>query len=339
MLNARTGVRALILLAAVLAMVATSVVEAAPIGMLKQFRIPTSNTSPKGITQGSDGNFWFTEGFVNPPQLNNQNVGRITPAGVITEFQVCTDTCGPNDIVQGPNGILYFTTNHPGLRRITNTGVLMADVAPTNPPFADASLANGNGIAAHGSDIWFAAFNTNSIWRFNTVTNAFTEFVPPTAVSDPYDVAVDANGNVWFTEQVNTGQIGRIDAVSGAITERALANVPRQITIATDGTVWFTERFANMVGRLTPSTNAVAEFSLGPGTGPEGIAAAPDGSVWIAQSDAGNVARITLSAGTAIISQAPNVKGSQPFGVTVAPNGNVWYAELSANKIAVLNPR
>src|SRR5207237_549240 len=132
-----------------------------------------------------------------------------------------------------------------------------------------------------GNNIWYAGFNTNSIWRFNTLTSAFSEFVPPTPGSDPYDVAVDASGNVWFTEQVNSGQIGRIDAGTGAITETVLKRVPRQITVASDGSVWFTERFANGVGRLVPSTNTVAECNLAAGAGPEGIAAAPDGSVWI----------------------------------------------------------
>jgi hypothetical protein len=49
-------------------MLVASVAQAAPIGTLKQFRILTTNGNPKQITQGSDGNFWFTESHVNPPQ-------------------------------------------------------------------------------------------------------------------------------------------------------------------------------------------------------------------------------------------------------------------------------
>jgi streptogramin lyase len=335
MFTARNGVRTLVLLVAALTAMATSVADAAaPIGMLKQFRVPTANSGPRGVAQGSDGNIWFTEG-------NVPTVGRITPRGSITEFSNVCVSCFPNDIVQGPNNILYFTTNDPGLGRITTSGQLLTPVAPTNPPFADATLSNGNGMATFGNNIWYAGFNTNSIWRFNTATSAFTEFVPPTAGSDPYDVAVDANGNVWFTEQVNNGQIGRIDAQTGAITETILTRVPRQITVATDGSVWFTERFANGVGHLIPSTNTAAECNLAAGAGPEGIAAAPDGSVWITQSDAGNVARVTQcpAGGMAVTAQGPTVSASQPFGVTVPTTGNVWYAEISANKIAVLNPK
>jgi streptogramin lyase len=321
----------LVLVAAGIAMLVASVAQAAPIGTLKQFRIPTANGNPAEITQGSDGNFWFTESHVNPPQTDNHHVGRITPAGAITEFLVC-QFCFPNDIAQGSGGILYFTKSDPGLGRITTSGTVLSDVVPPN------TSANGNGVAALGNNVYFAAFNTNSIWRYNAVTNAFTEFPIPTPGAIPYDVAVAANGTVWFTE-FGGNKIGRLNPTTGGITETPLAaapNGPRGIAIATDGKVWFTKRFDNSVGFLNPATNAVTEFPLAPGGGPEGIAAAPDGSVWFTQSVAGNVARITT---TGVITEGKRVKGSEPFGVTVAPNGDPWYAELSADKIAVLQLR
>ena len=39
-----------------------SAAQAAPLGGLKQFRVPTDNSQPRHITAGSDGNLWFTEG-------------------------------------------------------------------------------------------------------------------------------------------------------------------------------------------------------------------------------------------------------------------------------------
>ena len=35
---------------------------AAPIGALKQFKVPTADSQPRAIANGSDGNRWFTEG-------------------------------------------------------------------------------------------------------------------------------------------------------------------------------------------------------------------------------------------------------------------------------------
>jgi virginiamycin B lyase len=306
--------------APLVALLVASVAQGAPIGTLKQFKVPSASSDPKSITQGSDGNFWFTESHVRS-QTPDHNVGQITPAGVITEFLVC-DFCFPNDIVQGPDGILYFTKSAAALGRITTAGQVLSDV---NLPFP-----NGNGLAAHGDDIWITDFNQNLVWRYNVISGAFTSFVPPTPASDPYDVAVDANGIVWFTE-FQANRIGRIDPNNPAVTEIVTPGNPRELAVATDGSVWFTERFDNAVGRFDPSTSALTMFPL-TGGGPEGIAASPDGSVWFAQSVAGNIARITAAGG---ITEVKPVKGSEPFGVTVAPDGNPWYAELSANKIAV----
>ena len=91
-----------------------------------------------------------------------------------------------------------------GLGRITTDGTVLSDVVPPN------TLANGNGVAAHGDDIFFAAFNTHSIWRYNVPSNQFTEYVIPTPGASPSEVAVDAQGTVWFTD-AGTNQIGRLD--------------------------------------------------------------------------------------------------------------------------------
>jgi streptogramin lyase len=107
-----------------------SAAEAAPLGGLKQLKVPTANSDPHHITVSSDSNLWFTEGDVNPPSPPTINVGKITSAGQITEFPVCLDGCLPNDIVQGPNDVLYFTKNDAGLGRIRASPDVLSDVAP-----------------------------------------------------------------------------------------------------------------------------------------------------------------------------------------------------------------
>src|SRR5206468_7880212 len=93
---------------------------AAPVGALKQFKVPTDNSQPRAITNGSDGNRWFTEGteFTSAPA----KIARITPAGMITEFAAgVADGCNfciITDIAQGPGDILYVTSNDPPLMRL-----------------------------------------------------------------------------------------------------------------------------------------------------------------------------------------------------------------------------
>jgi streptogramin lyase len=307
-----------------------SAAQAAPIGMLKQFKVPTAGSSPEHITLASDGNFWFTESFVNNQNAPIHKIGRITPAGQVTEFEVCEhpdfgfEQCFPSDIVQGSDGVLYFTKNDAPLGRITTGGQVLPDAG-------ERFSFNGNGLDAHGDEIWIADFNSAVIHSYNVRTGVFSEFA---TTSPTFDVAVAQNGIVWFTE--GDGRIGRLDPATGVVTEIDVEGFPRQINIASDGAVWFTERFTpQAVGRINPATNAVTLFPVD--GGPEDIAPAADGSMWFTRSTAGNIARITPAG--VITTQSKAVKGSEPFGITVAPNGNPWFTMLSADKIATLQLR
>jgi streptogramin lyase len=312
---------------------------AAPVGTLKQFKVPTANSQPRAITNGSDGNRWFTEGteFTSVPA----KIARITPAGSITEFAPnVADGCNfciITDIAQGPGGILYLTSNDPTLMRFD-----VATQSFQTPVQMPNTSALGGNLAASATDVWITDFNNDVVWRYHLSDGQFTSF----PVTDPADVAVDVAGNAWFTQpgDVNapgTSTIGRIDAATGTVTTTPTTDgsttvAPRSITIATDGQVWFTARFTpQAVGHLDPSNNSVTLFLVA-NTGPSGIAAAPDGSVWFTQETKGNAANIT-NAG--VITEGKAVKGSGPFGITVAPNGDPWYTMMAADKIATLQLR
>jgi streptogramin lyase len=310
---------------------------AAPVGALKQFKVPTANSQPRAITNGSDGNRWFTEGteFTSAPA----KIGRITPAGTITEFAPdMADGCNIciiTDIAQGQGGILYLTSNDPALMRFdVATQSFQAPV-----PMPNSSALGGN-LAVSATDVWITDFNNDVVWRYQLSSGQFTSF----PVSDPADVAVDGAGNAWFTQpgDVNapgTSTLGRIDAATGAVTtipttDGSTTVAPRSITVAADGQVWFTARFVPQgVGRLDPTTGVVTIFPTPSNPGPEGIAASPDGTVWFTQTTKGNIAKID-NAG--VITEGRVVKGSGPFGITVAANGDPWYTMMAANKIATL---
>jgi virginiamycin B lyase len=302
-----------------------SAAQAAPVGALKQFRVPTSDTEPSSITNGSDGNRWFVEGNLDSV-LESPAIGKITPAGEITEFPVNCSFCSLSDIVQGPEGILYFTSNEATLGRIRTSGEFLAPI-----PMPETDVLAGE-LAVHGDDIWITDFNNDSLWRYNVTTGQFTQFPVP----EPADVAVDSGGRVWFTAPLAPAGIGELNPSTGAVTMTPTVRIPRQLTIASDGDIWFTARFTPQgVGELDRDTNNVREFPL-TSVGPEGIAASSDGSVWFTQSTKGNIARITDDG---VITEGKVVKGSEPFGITVRPNGDPWYTMSEANKIATLQLR
>jgi len=307
---------------------------AAPIGKLKQFKVPTANSQPRDITNGSDGNRYFTEGTEFTPAP--AKVGRITPAGVITEFAP-TEADGCNqciltDIAGGPDGIVYITSNDARLMRF-NVATSSFDTPVEMPN----SGALGGSLAVDEDAVWITDSNNSVIWRYDIAGGTFTQFGP----IRPGDVALDEAGNAWFTEpQANpdlTTNIGRIDAATGAVTRTVVADAAaRDLAISPiDDKVWFASRFAGQaVGFLDPNDgNRVAVFPVAD-TGPAGIAAAPDGSIWFSQEVKGNIATVT-NAG--VITEAKTVKGSGAAGITVAPDtGDPWYAMPDANKIATL---
>ncbi len=312
-----------VLVAVALACLLGGSAQAAPVGGLKQYKVPTADSQPRAIVNGSDGNRWFTLGteFTNAPPA----IARITPSGAVTEFRPPCETCIVTDLVQGPGDILYFSSNEPFLGRITTAGTFLAPI-PT--PESDALAGD---LAVHGSQVWMTDFNNDALWRYDIPSGSFTRF----DVSEPSDVVVDAAGIVWFAAPLESA-IGRLDPQTGAVTLTPTGLVPRQLAIAADGQIWFTARFTPQgVGRLDPATNLVAEFPLS-NVGPQGIAAAPDGSVWFTQTTKGNIARIT-NEGT--ITEGKVVKGSEPFGITVQPDGDPWYTMFSADKIAELQLR
>ncbi|MFE5673195.1 hypothetical protein ACFQ58_16475 [Agromyces sp. NPDC056523] len=298
---------------------------------LKQFRVPTDASQPRDITNGSDGNRWFTEGteFDAAPA----KIGRITPAGEITEFAPGVEDgcnlCILTDIERGQGDLLYVTSNDPTLMRFdVGTQAFATPVAMPN------NIALGGSLAVHGDSVWITDFNNDVVWRYDTVTGTFASF----AANNPSDVAVDAAGNAWFTEpqaNIESSNIGRIDAVTGTVTRTVVTPAARAITVSpVDGKVWFSVRFTTHgVGFVDPANgNAVTFFPVA-NTGPNGIAAGADGSIWFTQEITGNAASIT-NAG--VITEGRAVKGSEPAGITVAPDGDPWYAMREADKIGTL---
>lgn len=305
---------------------------AAPGPKLKQFQVPTADSEPRDITTGSDGNLWFTEGteFTGAPA----KIGRITPSGEITEFAATLpngcNSCILTDIERGGGDLVYITSNDATLMRF-NVQTLAFE-PPVAMPDNDALAGS---LATHGDVVFITDFNNDVVWRYDTTSGTFDSF----AASNPFDVAVDAAGNAWFTEpQANldgTTNIARIDAVTGEVTRTVTDAAARSITVSpADGKVWFTVRFTPQgVGFLDPAAGNNVTFFEVVATGPRGIAAAPDGTIWFTQEIEGNAASVT---NIGVITEGKTVKNSEPSGITVAADGDPWYAMRAANKVATL---
>ena len=173
-----------------------------------EFTIPTSASSPTGITSGPDGNLWFTENSA----VSGNKIGRITTAGVFTEFTIPTGACLPYGITAGPDGNLWFAESANQQNRTDHHRRRLHRVHGPRPiTAARPSIASGP-----DGNLWFTEANSNKIGQITT-SGVVTEFTVPTANFEPYGIAAGPDGNLWFTE-LQGNKIGRI-TTAGVITE------------------------------------------------------------------------------------------------------------------------
>jgi streptogramin lyase len=169
----------------------------------------------------------------------------------------------------------------------------------------------------------------------------YQSFPVPTANSQPRQITLGADGNMWFTESAfNVSQIAVVDD-DGSITEFVVPtrfSQPSDIVSGPDGALWFTEPsgFPNGIGRVT-TEGRFREF--GPGcspTGgcsivPNGITSGPDGNVWFTELTRNAIVKLTPR-GRFTFYQIPT-PGANPHGITVGPDGALWFAEFNGNQI------
>ncbi len=295
-------------------------------GKITEFRIPTADSFPDGITRGPDGNLWFTEYVAN-------RIGRITPSGAVTEYLIPTTNSRPAGITSGPDGNLWFTELNGGnIGRITPAGQITEFPAPGLYKYSHSITSGPDGA------LWFTT--GAGIGRI-TLSGSVTGF-PLDPPGTPEGITTGPDGNLWFTD-ISTLKIGRITP-SGQITEFPLPPVSgfsscatdcMEITSGPDGALWFTEGVTHQIGRIT-SAGQITEFPLPPGSDPFGISRGPDGNLWFTEQSADKIGRITPS-GSVTEYPIPTAI-SNPFAITSGPDGALWFTEAGSSKIGRITP-
>src|SRR5947199_4418384 len=79
----------------------------------------------------------------------------------------------------------------------------------------------------------------------------------------PHDIAVGADGIVWYTAQ-RDGKLGRLDPATGKVELTPLGRgaAPHGVVIGPDGAPWVTEGGTNSIVRVDPKTREVKHWYL-----------------------------------------------------------------------------
>ena len=270
-----------------------------------------NGSGPFDITQGPDGNFWFT-------LSNSSKVARITPRGQISYFRT-PSLSNPAFITVGPDGNLWFGEGSTGrIASVTPAGVV------TEFQFSFFGVSVGITIGADGN-IWFSDQTDHAIWRFDLGNETFTEFDTPTPNSFPGDMTLGSDGNVWFTEQA-VSKFGRITPL-GQITEFTGVDAPTSIAAGPDGNLWIASAFTPTVSRVT-TAGQITSF---PAPHTPSIIRPGNRSNLLFTSFRGNtIASITTDG---VVSESGEFVDSAPLGIAAGQRAEVWFLGSETNRV------
>lgn len=287
-------------------------------GPITEFPIPTSNSSPAGITAGPDGNLWFCEYL-------GRKIGRVTPPGAITEFPT---TGPPVAITAGPDGNVWFA--EADLDDVIGSGIGRVSPSGEVHEFFLSTPACGI-VAGLDGNLWFASCNSNAIGRMTT-DGAVTMFSLPSGSGHfPSSIAAGPDGNLWYTVPI-TRQIGRI-TLAGEVAELPLppgpGRTPNSI-VAGPGGLWFTD--GDKIGRITTG-GEVTEFDV-PASA---LAVDSNGNLWFGNSD--TIGRLSIVGDHVDIKAdfATPTANAGIFYMTAGPDGSLWFTESNGNNVGRLD--
>ena len=247
------------------------------IGVLRNDRIERlpkgrENFEPLGLAVDRDGAAWYTDG---PSRV----ISRMSSSGAVASFALSTPVAKLARLAAAPDGAVWFAEE--SMYSFTR----LKDGAFTRHTISTPGIAPfGVAVDASGT-VWGTLPRSNRLVRISA-RGEMAEMDPPTRAAQLGDVAVGAEGVVWFLE-MQANKIGRY--ANGQFTEFPVPTRSAGLTalaIAPDGAVWFTELRGQRLGRLRHG--AITEFPLPRSDArPFGIAVDGAGNVWFTDLSGG----------------------------------------------------
>lgn len=158
------------------------------------------------------------------------------------------------------------------------------------------------------------------------------EFQPlPTAGSQPQDLVLGPDGNIWFTEKGNK-MIGRMNPNNPSQLDEypTVGGEPEVIIVGPDGALWYTELAAKTVGRIAPGpAPSAVSFAASNLESPRGIAVGPDGNLWVTDAGAVTPEVYRIAPNGTVLGSIPLPTGFNARGITKGPDNNMWVADFS----------
>jgi len=298
---------------------------------IREWDVPTPDSSPHDPAVGPDGSLWYTG-------ILSNTLGQLDPAtGKIKEYPLKTADSGPHGLAADKEGKIWFTANYKGYIGMLNpqTGVV------TEYPLPDPSARDPHSLVFDGQgSLWFTVQTGNFVGRFDPRTGIITLKQSLTADSRPYGISVNSKGIPFFCE-FGTNKIGRIDRETMKITEYVLPKGarPRRLAISADDMIYYTDYRRGYLGRLDPKNGKVDEWRSpgGNNSRPYGMTITPDGAIWYSESgvEPNTIVRFDPKTGRFLKWDVPS-GGGVIRNMAATSGGDVYFACSGVNKVGIV---
>jgi streptogramin lyase len=271
--------------------------------VITEYDLPEPTRMPHDVIVTPDGTVWYDS-------FAEQVLGKLDPkTGKTVEYTI------PTMKPDSPKGSLALRADPQGnlwIGMAFQAGVARFDpktatfrVFPV-PPERNKDYVQTTEVEPTHSNVdgkvWIEDSGTYSIYRMDIATGKYEVFQPfPIPSPNLYDITTDAENNVYFTV-FGRGDIGRIDAKTGAITTWPTPtpnSAPRRGALDDHGKLWFGEFRADKFGMFDTHTTTFREWTPPtPWYFPYDVVADRNGDVWGGSMQADRVDRLDPRSGT-----------------------------------------
>lgn len=303
-----------------------------------------SGAQPQAITQGSDGNLWFTEYGAN-------EIGCMTEQGTpcfgsstndASNCPIPTANSGPFGITSAPDGLIYFTESN------ANQIGIFDPKGSTCPTINEYAVPTANAQPydiAVGTDgkVYF----TEHSGRVATIAPDGTITEGPSLTGDaPGGITSGPDGKLWISLNPNT--VGYMpNDVTQSPTSIAIPSNPGDITSGPDGNIWVSEASGDLA-QISPSSFSVTEHSVG-SNALCALDNAPDGLLWYEMCSGDEIGTYDIATGSSSSYDLGSGGTATPFGGLQAitsggpdafassESTNAWYDSASDGSVVNVN--
>jgi virginiamycin B lyase len=166
------------------------------------------------------------------------------------------------------------------------------------------------------------------------------EWTVPTLGQRTRDPVQAPDGSIWWAGMW-ANLVGRLDPVTGAVTEYTLPESakPHSVTPDAQGNIWYTGNSNATIGKLDPRTGMITEYKMPDPKARDPHTAIFDkkGNLWFTMQQSNMVGRLNSSTGEIKLVTMPT-QNSRPYGIVIGPDGSPWICCNGSNCLVNANP-